>query len=159
MKNKINYSFLIIILLVFSCKNQNKNNKLPHSDDKEIITEQKSVMKDTMTNLRKDEIIEKLQGEWIESEYPYRKVEFLNSTVKFVEEGTPKEPEFEKFEFSKNCQFDNNNIKNLKASDIVLNLLESKRCEKLSIEKDTLILYGYSTNTKENYQISYQRKK
>ncbi|GAA5042801.1 hypothetical protein GCM10011506_45670 [Marivirga lumbricoides] len=159
MNNKTNYFFLLITFFIFSCKNQNKENDLSNSNENEIIEEQKNETKEEAPTLNKVEIIEQLQGEWKESAYPYRTAEFVNSTVKFIEEGIPNAPEFEPFELSKNCQFDNSNIKDLEANDIILILPENKRCEKLSISEDTLILYGYSTNTKDNYEILYLREK
>ena len=158
MNNKIKCFFLIFTVFIFSCKNQNKENDFPNSDENEITEEQKKT-KEEVPKLSKAEIIEQLQGKWKENEYPYRTAEFVNSTVKFIEEGALVEPKFEKFEFSKNCQFHNSNIRDLESNDIILTLPEKKRCEKLTISKDTLILYGYSTNTNKNYEILYLKIK
>lgn len=104
-------------------------------------------------------MIEQLQGKWKEAEYPYRTVEFVRSTVKFVEEGVERKPIFEKFEISENCRFDNNNIKDLKTSDIILSLPESKRCEKLKVSNDTLTFSGFKAYTGEDYNIIYLKLK
>lgn len=159
MNIKIKFFLAILTVFVISCKNQNKENELNNSKQNEIVTEEKQETKIEISKIDKIKIIEQLQGKWKESEYPYRTAEFGSSTVKFVEEGTENKPIFEKFEISENCQFDNNNIKNLKTSDIILSLPETKRCEKLKVSNDTLTLSGFSTNTNEDYNIIYLKLK
>lgn len=153
------FSLLIFLLsLIISCTNRNKdpeiktNNQdtIVHNDDPNLEIEK---------SIEKNLIINQLQGKWKEIEYPYRSAEFVNSTVKFVEEGTAGNPGFEDFEISENCPFENNNIKDLSSTDIILTLPESSRCEKLQVSNDTLTLSGFSSNTNENYHIVYLRLK
>lgn len=153
-------SFLIILTVLFiSCKNQNKENELPNAEQLEIISEEKQEIKIEKTKIDTIKIIEQLQGKWKENEYPYRTAEFVSSTVKFVEEGTVNKPKFQKFEISEDCQFNNNNIRDLKSSDVILALKETKRCEKLKVSNDTLTLSGFSTNNNEDYNIIYLKLK
>ncbi|WP_192349925.1 hypothetical protein [Algoriphagus sp. Y33] len=148
MRLKSNPILIILIVLILSCKNQNKENGSSSHQQYEIAE------KDNQ-GIEKDKIIEQLQGKWKEIEYPYRTAEFEESTVKFVEEGTQYNPKFEKFEVAENCQFDNNNIRDLKPNDVILTLPETARCEKLMVSNDTLTLSGFSTNTNEDYTIIY----
>ena len=158
--NMIIKSFLIILtVFIISCKNQNNENELPKSDQNEIVGKDMQEIGMEKTKIEKTKIIEQLQGKWKENEYPYRTTEFLGSTVKFVEEGTETKPKFEKFEISEDCPFDNNNIRVHNSSDIILSLPETKRCEKLKVSPDSIILSGFSTNTNEDYNIIYKKIK
>ena len=159
MKKKIKLFCLIITVSIFSCKNQSKKSDLLNPEKKEIVKKEKEETNEETFKLNKFKIIEKLQGRWEENEYPYRTAEFVNSTVKFIEEGTVAKPQFEKFDISQSCQFDNSNIKDLKSNDMILTLPEENRCEKLTVSKDTLVLYGYSTNTNDKYEIIYLKTK
>ncbi len=159
MDPKINSFLIILMVLMMSCKNQNNENVLPHSDQNEINENEKQEPKAEEAKIDKINITEQLQGKWKEIEYPYRTVDFVSSTVKFVEEGTESTPKFEKFEVSADCPFNNNNIRNLSSSDIILTLPENRRCEKLKASGDTLTLSGYSTNTNEDYNIMYLKLK
>lgn len=150
---KIKHLLIILIVLIISCKNQNKENELGNSEPNEIVQKKETNLDKTKIDTIK--IIEKLQGEWKENEYPYRRAQFENSTVKFIQEGMAIKPEFEKFEVSLDCQFDNNNIKDIKSSDIILALPENKRCEKINVSKDTLTFSGFSANTNQEYTIIY----
>lgn len=153
-------SFLIILtVIIISCKNKNKENALPNSEQKEIPGKETQENQPEKIKIDKNKIMEQLQGKWKELEYPFRTAEFVRSTVKFVEEGTANKPKFENFEVSEDCKFDNNNIRNLKSSDIILTLPETKRCEKLKVSNDTLTLSGFSTNNKEDYNIVYLKLK
>ncbi len=154
---KIKLSFIILAFLVISCQNQEKQNELPPSDQLENVKENKKESEIEESKLDESKIINQLQGKWKEIEYPYRTAEFVQSTLKFVEEGIVDEPKFENFELSKTCRFDNNNIVDIKPSDIILTLLESNRCEKLQVSNDTLTLTGFSTNTNEDYFIIYKK--
>ncbi|MFC2186826.1 hypothetical protein ACFCT7_05840 [Fulvivirgaceae bacterium LMO-SS25] len=147
---KIKSLLIILIVLIASCKSQNKENNSSNSTQDEILVEEIQE-----TKIDKIKITEQLQGKWKEIEYPYRTAEFVRSTVKFVEEGTVNPPKFEKFEISEYCQFDNNNIRDLKSGDVILTLAETTRCEKLMVSIDTLTLSGFSTNSNEDYHIVY----
>ncbi|MFZ6665374.1 hypothetical protein [Peijinzhouia sedimentorum] len=147
---KIKSLLIILIVLIASCKSQNKENNSSNSTQDEILVEEIQE-----TKIDKIKITEQLQGKWKEIEYPYRTAEFVRSTVKFVEEGTVNPPKFEKFEISEDCQFDNNNIRDLKSGDVILTLPETTRCEKLMVSNDTLTLSGFSTNSNDDYHIVY----
>ncbi len=152
---KIKSLFIILVVLIISCKNQNKEDELRNSEPNEIVRKKEKETNVDKTKIDTIKIIEKLQGKWKENEYPYRRAQFVKSRVKFIEEGIAIKPEFEKFEVSLDCQFDNNNIKDIKSSDIILTLPENKRCEKINVSKDTLTLSGFSANTNEEYKIIY----
>ncbi len=147
---KIKSLLIILIVLIASCKSQSKENNSSNSAQDEILVEEIQE-----TKIDKIKITEQLQGKWKEIEYPYRTAEFVRSTVKFVEEGTVNPPKFEKFEISEDCQFDNNNIRDLKSGDVILTLPETTRCEKLMVSNDTLTLSGFSTNSNDDYHIVY----
>ncbi|MBK8427957.1 MAG: hypothetical protein IPL27_19200 [Lewinellaceae bacterium] len=153
-------SFLIILIVfIVACKNKNKENEYPNSEQKEIPGKENQANQPEKIKIDKSKMMEQLQGKWKEIEYPYRTAEFVRSIVKFVEEGTANNPKFENFEISENCQFDNNNIRDLKSSDIILTLPETKRCEKLKVSNDTLTLSGFSTNSNKDYNIVYLKLK
>lgn len=156
---KIKALSIILVVLIISCKNQNTENELPNSENNKIVKNENQETKIEKTKIDKPKIIEQLQGKWKEYEYPYRTAEFVRSTVKFVEEGTESKPRFEKFEISEACQFDNNNIRDIQPSDVILTLSEASRCEKLKVSNDTLILSGFSTNTNDDYDIIYLKLK
>jgi len=159
MDMKINSFLIILTFFIVSCKHKNSENKLPNAEQNETLEEENQENEMEKIKMLRRKTIEQLQGKWKEIEYPYRTAEFVRSTVKFVEEGTANKPKFENFEVSEDCQFDNNNIRDLKSGDIILTLPETKRCEKLKVSKDTLILSGFSTNIKEDYNIVYLKLK
>ncbi len=152
-------SLLFVLFgLIISCTNQNKEKKSVNSEQDSIVPQDNinhKIEKSIEINL----IIDQVQGKWKEIEYPYRSAEFVNSTVKFVEEGTSGNPAFEVFEISENCPFENNNIKDPAPTDLILTLPESSRCEKLQVSNDTLTLSGFSSNTNDDYSIVYLRLK
>ncbi|MDR6300031.1 hypothetical protein [Mesonia maritima] len=146
-------TYIILICLtisMISCKN--KNSKSEKENEKGVNSEFKS-------SVDEEKITEQLQGNWKETEYPFRKVEFKKSMVKFTEEGMVEEPSFEKFQISTECPFDVRNIKNTEADDIFIVLEKNNRCEKLKISNDSLIISGYNVATKNNYRIFYKKEK
>lgn len=155
---KSNLLLFIVFALLTSCKNQSTENEstLPEIKDTASMMTNETNLKPVIIDTAK--IAEQLQGKWKEIEFPYRTADFKNSTVKFIEEGTVNPPKFEKFEVSAECPFDNNNIRNLSPSDIILTLEENQRCEKLEVSGDTLRLSGFSTNTNEDYNIVYLKE-
>jgi len=159
MDMKIKYCLIILSVLLISCNNQSKESELHSSEHSGILSKgkQEPIIEEVIID--KPKIIGQLQGRWKEIEYPYRTAEFASSTVKFVEEGTQSKAKFEIFELSDNCQFDNNNIRDLKSGDMILLLPETNRCEKLKISNDTLTFSGFSTNSKEDYKIIYLKIK
>lgn len=140
---------IILVVFIISCKNQNKESESINSEQKDAVTKEKEIKIDTI------KIIEELKGKWKENEYPYRTAEFVNSKVKFIQEGMVNEPKFETFQLSLDCQFDNTNIRDIKSGDIILTLPENKRCEKIKVSNDTLTLSGFSGNTNDEYKIIY----
>lgn len=152
---KVNSILFIIIILILSCKNQDNKTELTNNNPDGIEQTENPTAEIQKTPIDKNKIIKEVQGKWKEIEYPYRTAEFVRSTVKFVEEGTSNNPVFEPFEIAEECPFENNNTRNLTSGDIILSLPESGRCEKLQITNDTLIMSGFSTHTKGNYNIIY----
>lgn len=148
---------ILLVVLMISCKNQPNQNESPNAEPSEIVRKDTQETIAVKTTIDTNSIIEQLQGKWKEVAYPYRTAGFLNSTVKFVEEGTESKPKFEKFEVSEGCRYDNNNIRDLQSGDVILILPETRRCEKLNVSKDTLTLSGFSTNTNEEYNIIYSK--
>lgn len=156
---KVKFCLLILSVFLIACTNLNQEREVPNSEENVILNDGKQQTKIEEAQIDKTNIIDQLQGKWKENEYPYRTVEFVSSRVKFLEEGTQNKPEFEKFELSEDCQFDNNNIRDIKSSDLILSLSENKRCEKIEVSDDTLTLSGFSTNTNEDYHIIYRKIK
>jgi len=156
---KINSFLIILTFFIVSCKHKNSENKVPNSEQNEILKKENQENTTEKIEMVKRKTLEQLQGKWKEIEYPYRTAEYVSSTVKFVEEGTENNPKFENFEISEDCQFNNDNIRNLKSGDIILTLPETNRCEKLKVSNDTLTLSGFSSNIKEDYNIIYLKLK
>lgn len=156
---KVKSCLIILSVFLIACTNQNQEREVSNSEQSVILNEGKQQTNIEEAQIDKTNIIGQLQGKWKENEYPYRTVEFASSRVKFLEEGTQNKPKFEKFELSEDCQFDNNNIRDLKSNDIVLSLPETNRCEKLKVSNDTLTLSGFSTNTNVDYNITYLKLK
>ncbi|MBK7427300.1 MAG: hypothetical protein IPI60_09890 [Saprospiraceae bacterium] len=128
---------MILLSLTISCTNQNRE-KPSSNNEADGIEQNETPNPDPYeSSINKNLTIGQLQGKWKEIEYPYRSAEFVNSTVKFIEEGTSGDPAFEVFEISENCLYDNNNIRDLSTGDIILTVPETTRCEKLKVENDT----------------------
>lgn len=154
MNLKTSILLCFISISIFSCKTKNesynsKNNETNIDNNQEISANPFSI--------DSNKIIKKLQGEWKEVNYPYRRAEFNKYTVKFTEEGTQENPRFKVFKISNECPFNVNNIKDLKPDSIILSLNEDQRCEKLAIYNDTLTLSGFSTNANDDYHIIYKK--
>lgn len=150
---------MIFLLLIISCKERPKENERPSAKPQETVKIESPAAETGKTAIDSAGITERLQGKWKEIEYPYRTAQFEGSTVKFVEEGTEARPAFQKFELLDDCPFDTNNIRDLTSGDVILALPETKRCEKLTVSKDTLTLTGFSTNTNADYNIVYLKEK
>ncbi len=140
---------ILIVFLTFSCKNQTSNPEKEKSQTKEGTSQEPPI--------NSHKIIELLQGEWKEPEYPYRTVEFKRKEVKFTEEGVVKKPRFKKFEISNKCPFDVNNIKRTNSTDLIFSIPENETCEKLEVTDSTLVFYGYNTHTENDYKIVYEK--
>ncbi|WP_335966740.1 hypothetical protein [Galbibacter sp. PAP.153] len=147
-KYKISLSSILLAILLVSCKN--KTSEADSGNNKSIKVER--------TDIQSSEIIKRLQGSWKEAEYPFRKVEFKNSTVKFTEEGLSEAPRFKAFKIYAECPFDNNNIQNVKPTDTIISITEDKHCEKLKISNNTLTLSGYNATTKSDYEMEYKKQ-
>lgn len=146
--------FLFTICFI-SCNNDNKqagtlNTELPVEDSSRHYKIDSLI-------INSDSIINKLQGEWKEIEYPFRHVHFKDTMVKFTEEGVVEAPTFKAFNISNICPFKVNNIKNTTTNDIFLVMNACETCDILKVSNDTLILSGYSTNTQADYNIIYTR--
>ncbi|UJH91400.1 hypothetical protein LZ575_01030 [Antarcticibacterium sp. 1MA-6-2] len=146
---------VLIAVLLFSCKNGSDNSPTDTQDTDTITNSQEA--ENLLSPQIREEIIEKLQGSWRESEYPFRVAHFKDSLVKFIEEGVVEEPVFEEFKVENKCPFNVNNIKTVKPDDIILVMVEAGKCDKLRISNNTLVLSGFSTNTKSDYNIVYEK--
>lgn len=155
MKFKICSLVCFVAIFLISCSNTKKQDhtKTPQLDNKEVSRKNNNVT----AIIDSASIINKLIGKWKESEYPFRIVYFKSKTVKFIEEGTEKEPEFREFKISDTCPFDVNNIKNAQPEDIFFVLAESKTCEILKVSNNTLILSGFNVNDGRDYKIVYSK--
>lgn len=146
--------FLLTIFFI-SCDNGKKEANTKNSELN--IKKTSQVTKNEITTIDSDSIIKNLQGEWRESEYPFRMAHFKNTTVKFTEEGVVEEPTFREFKISQDCPFEVNNIKNARSNDIFLILMEARTCEILKVSNGTLTLSGFSVNTNHDYKIVYSK--
>lgn len=146
---------LIPVYLLISCNNGEKddNPETTESNNIEFIKEKNN---DNPT-FDSDSIFEKLQGEWKEIEYPFRRAHFKNSTVKFIEEGVVEEPTFQEFKISKDCPFEVNNRKNASSNDIFLVMAQARTCEIIKVPNDSLILSGFNVSTNSDYNIIYRK--
>jgi PBP1b-binding outer membrane lipoprotein LpoB len=155
MKFKV-YSFgLLLTIFLISCSDTKKEPeaKIPEFDNKEASQQKKSVT----TLIDSTGMINKLQGKWKESEYPFRAAHFINTTVKFNEEGAEREPTFREFKISKNCPFEVNNIKNAQSEDVFLVIIEAKSCEILKVSNTTLTLSGFNISNGQDYKLVYSK--
>lgn len=146
-------SVILTIMLVACTSNTEGGNR----ENIKIDSAGSPVENESEVSIDTASIIQKLQGEWKETVYPFRRAHFQESKVKFTEEGIAEQPSFREYKISDKCTFEVNNTKNAKPSDIFLVLVETKACEILNISKDTLILSGFSANTNTDYKIIYQR--
>ena len=146
--------WLVPVYFLISCNNgeQDVNSKIAESNNKVTNGE-----KNNIPTIDIDSIIEKLEGEWKEIEYPFRRAHFKNSTVKFIEEGVVEEPTFREFKISKDCPFEVNNLKNASSNDIFLVMAQARTCEIIKVSNDSLILSGFSVNTNSDYKIIYRK--
>jgi len=147
------YGFLF--LLIFSCNNQ----KSPDAEKLEPVKEETAQEQIKKAPVDTATMLNNLQGNWREAEYPFRTAEFTNTRVKFIEEGVEQAPAFEDFSLSNQCPYTVNNIKGAAPASVFLVLPKFKRCEIISVQNDTLTLSGFNTNTRSNYEIVYLKIK
>ena len=145
----------ILTILFISCNNGNK--EAPTKKSEPGNTESFQEKKNQISTTDRDSIIKNLQGEWRETQYPFRLAHFKNTTVKFTEEGVVEAPTFQDFNILQECPFEVNNIKNARPNNIFLVMVEAKTCEILMVSKDTLTLSGFNTHTNSNYDIIYSK--
>ena len=135
---------IVLLTTVISCE---KENAEPDTTQNEKIEETQENVSDTIPH---STLAEELQGTWREPEYPFRRAEFKDSTVKFTEEGVIEPPSFKPFEISNECPF---------LPDLPINnetyfvRLENEICEKISVQNDTLRFRGVESD----YTIVYER--
>lgn len=146
---------MLFTVLLMSCSNTEKETdaKVIELDSNKTSQKRNNVT----TTFDSASIVNKLQGKWKESEYPFRVAHFKNTTVKFNEEGIEKEPAFREFKISKDCPFDVNNIKNAQSEDIFLVMAEAKSCEILKVSNNTLTLSGFNASNGNDYKIVYSK--
>ncbi|WP_027377923.1 hypothetical protein [Kaistella palustris] len=158
MKKLVSPLIVILSLTMFSCEKAATKSTVEQSDQNKVVENTDRDTEDQGLETEKITLAKSLQGKWKEVEYPFRTVEFQNSTVKFVEEGTANDPKFEKYELGTQCPYENTNIK--AGNEKMLLILPEKRvCEQIDLSNDTLTLSGYSTNTNSDYKILYVRAK
>ncbi len=154
-KFKVYVLGFLLILIFNSCNNESEGTdvKDPGLKSKDTTAE----MKNEVTTKEHDLIIKKLQGNWKETEYPFRTAQFKNTTVKFTEEGVAAEPAFREFRISQDCPFKVNNIKNARTNDLFLVMAEAGTCEILMVSNDTLTLSGFNESSNSEYKIIYSK--
>lgn len=150
-------SFLLTTLLL-SCRNPEEESNTDNPKNNTRETETSPEIEKEISMIEREAVIEKLQGNWKEPEYPFNVAQFKDTLVKFIEEGVVEAPRFQEYRVSKKCPYKVNNIKNVGTDDIILVMIGTETCEKLKISNDTLILSGFSEHTGEDYQIIYKKE-
>jgi len=148
---------VVLSLVLFSCQKSGTEEPADHQDSQAVHTTEVSATENNTLENEQRILSTSLTGKWKETTYPYRTAEFRGSNVKFVEEGTEHDPQFEKYELGNHCKFENNNIK--ETPSVLLILPEARRCEQIAVSGDTLTLSGYSANTEDEYIITYVKIK
>ena len=146
---------IFITAILISCNNSQETSDTKSSAITNTDTSLEINKNETVTD--SNQIIENLQGEWKEPEYPFRRAQFKNTRVKFIEEGLEEEPAFKEYKILKECPYEVNNIKNANPDDVFLVMIKDKTCEIIKISNDNLTLSGYSSNTNNNYKIVYKK--
>lgn len=149
---KFRYVLLLIFISIISCKGKDSENVDTNIDSTNTETTTKNKSE---SNINITEIIENLQGEWKEKDYPFRSVIFEGYKIKFIEEGVSEDLVFKKYKITNECIYKTNNIKNISPQDLILIIPEDERCEKINISKDTLIFSGFNVSSGSDYKIVY----
>lgn len=99
MKFKVYSLGLLLTIFLISCSNtkQEAEAKIPEFDNKEASEQKKSVT----AIIDSAGIINKLQGNWKESEYPFWAAHFKNTTVKLLKKEQKKSRHFVNSKFQK----------------------------------------------------------
>lgn len=147
---------LLITMILFSCNNRTEDANKKDIEIKSADTIQAPGIDFPPVN--RDSIVKLLQGEWKETEYPFRFAHFKNATVRFIEEGVKAEPTYKEYNISPNCPYPADNIKTTSPDDMFLVMVAAGSCEKLNISNDTLILSGFNSSTNSNYNIVYKKQ-
>lgn len=155
MKIKIYALSLLLTMMLFSCKNNEGDVTLEDIEINEADTTRE--MNSEISAIERENIIENLQGKWKETEYPFREAHFVNTTVKFIEEGVAEEPAFREYTISKDCPFEVNNIKNAGDDDIFIIIPGTSTCEIINVSGDTLTLTGFNVSSNSDYHIIYKK--
>ncbi len=148
MKMPIKIFGALIAFQFFSCANENDNTTL-NSELNNTDTSLNRTSHESTFN------VENLKGKWKEFEYPFRQLDFKDSTVKLTEEGTEEAPRYKPYKILNACPFTVNNMKNAESSDDFLVMTEDSSCEIIKLSNDTLTLSGFSSNTMSDYKISF----
>lgn len=139
----IHLVLVIILAFITACEEKKDLSGEINTNEIEEIQQDSS---QADTNL----LIEELQGSWREPEYPFRRAEFKDSTVKFTEEGVIEPPTFKPYKISNECPF----LSNSPANDETYFVNpENEICEKISVRDDTLTFKGVESD----YTIVYER--
>ncbi|HSN59315.1 MAG TPA: hypothetical protein VLR49_00155 [Ferruginibacter sp.] len=148
-------SALLLSMMLLSCNNNKEDSNTENIDTKK--TEPASLINNDISAIERDSIFKILQGKWKESEYPFRQVQFTNTSVKFIEEGVQAEPTFKEYNISRNCPYKVNNIKNAGTNEMFLVMVEAGTCEILKTSNNTLTLSGFNVSTNSGYNIIYKK--
>ncbi len=132
---------LFFFLGIMACRN-GKESKWDNSDGIPISVDAKE---ENVLNF--DSLVDKLQGEWKEPKYPFRRVIFKNNQVKFIEEGVIEPPKFREYQLANSC----GEYKSKTSKNIYFYISGKKRCEVIEIIADSLKISGAG----QDYNILY----
>ena len=143
---KINSGLLcILVLLLFSCKEENK----------EMITNEETVLEDINEKTTDTSRFQtQLQGTWKRVDYPFSTYEFQGSTAKLISEGQYEQPQFDPYQLATNCPFADEFNGKLKSGEMIITHPKFEACEIISLRNDTLI----TRDMKRSYKIVYTRQ-
>lgn|SRR5690606_27808029 len=148
---------ICIMIAAGSCVNEASDQSSESKDESSTGDGSIEVVGIEIPDLDTAELIQHLQGVWRDPEYPFNRVEFQTSTLKMVEEGVAEPARFQPFTLGHRCPHDVTNMDNAQPNDTILIWEESNRCEKLTIQADTLVLSGYNPHSETMYSMDYVR--
>lgn len=157
MKMRIFLGGIYTILALGSCINDASDQSSETKDENSTGDESIEVVGIDIPDLDTVKLIQLLQGVWRDTEYPYNRAEFQQSTLKMVEEGVAEPARFQSFTLGHRCPHDVPNMEKIQLNDTILIWEESDRCEKLTIRSDTLTLSGYNAHSETMYSMDYVR--
>lgn len=151
------FFWTLFTILIISCTNQSSDSTPDESKTDPTENDILEVTGIEIPDIDTLALIQSMQGEWREPEYPFNRVEFKNTTVRMVEEGEAEPSVFRPFSISHHCPYDVSNMVESQVTDTILVIEGANRCEKLSFFQDSLILSGYNPHSQSIYRIDYIR--